>query len=78
MRTGAPVEHRLPTPERLLPEWFFVALHILITTPDVVDKDIQSPMIPADTIEQIRYLFLLRMITLYRYTFSTALVVIAR
>src|SRR5262249_36305853 len=59
MRANAGVEHRIPTPQRLLPKWFgpserTILDHAFITAPHVVHEDVDSRSLARHELECCR------------------------
>src|SRR5262249_48357741 len=68
MRSDACGEHRVPTRDSLLPEWFWpgenaTLYHVLVAAPHVIDQDIDWSRLPGNLFERRAHLCIVSMVT---------------
>src|ERR1044071_8324192 len=67
MGSDASLKHLIPASQRNRPESFFVpelgpVVEVFITTPDIIDQDIQATLVRLDTLKQGSYFFVVHMV----------------
>src|SRR6185437_12261002 len=77
MRAHAGLEHRVPTPERLLPELarpreLAVLHHVFVAAPDIVDENVEPAVLARDAVKNGTNLRIFAMVAAKRNNFACA------